>query len=158
MIQLKHITTDGAELNIVRHLFTAYAKELNVDLCFQGFDEELKMPLKKYGAPKGSLLLAYYDGEPAGTIALQALAEEGVCEMKRLYVSPDFRKAHIGEQLVDALLADAQKLGYTKMKLDTLDRLQPAIQLYLRKGFVVTTAYYPNPLPGVVYMEKLLFS
>ncbi|MBX9734919.1 MAG: GNAT family N-acetyltransferase [Chitinophagaceae bacterium] len=156
MIQLKHITTPGAELEIVRHLFTAYAKELNVDLCFQGFEEELKMPLKKYGPPTGSLILAYYHNEPAGTIALQALAEEGVCEMKRLYVSPNCRKAHIGERLVDALLTDARNLGYKKMKLDTLDRLQPAIQLYLRKGFVVTTAYYPNPLPGVVYMEKLL--
>jgi putative acetyltransferase len=158
MIALKHIITEGAELEIVRHLFKAYATELNVDLCFQGFDAELAAPLKKYGRPMGSLLLAYYNNEPAGTIALQALKEEGVCEMKRLYVVPQFRKAGIGEQLVDQLLQDAIQLGYTTMKLDTLERLQPAIKLYLRKGFVITTAYYTNPLPGVVYMEKLLFS
>jgi putative acetyltransferase len=158
MIQLKHINTESAELETVRHLFKAYASELNVDLCFQGFEAELKDPLKKYGMPTGSLWLAYYNGEPAGTIALQALKEEGVCEMKRLYVIPECRKAGIGELLVDELLQNAIQLGYTTMKLDTLDRLQPAIQLYLRKGFVITTAYYTNPLPGVVYMEKLLFS
>jgi putative acetyltransferase len=156
MITLKHITTEGAELETVRHLFRAYAVELNVDLCFQGFDAELADPLKKYGAPSGYLLLAFYNGEPVGTIALQALKEEGVCEMKRLYVTPSSRKLGVGEVLVDQLLLEAIKLGYTTMKLDTLERLQPAIQLYLCKGFTITTAYYTNPLPGVVYMEKKL--
>ncbi len=156
MLALKHIIQIDADLEIARHLFKSYADELAVDLCFQSFDEELKNPLKKYGPPSGSLILAFWNGEPVGTVALQGLSEKGVCEMKRLYVEAPFRKFGIGEELVKAILADASKLGYNKMKLDTLERLKPAIGLYLKNGFLITTAYYHNPLPEVVYMEKLL--
>jgi GNAT superfamily N-acetyltransferase len=156
MIQIKHITTEGAELETARHLFKEYSNELAVDLCFQSFDAELKDPLKKYGQPHGSLLLAYYNGVAVGSVALQPLVEEGVCEMKRLYVQPKFRKFKIGYALVDGILKEAVRLGYTKMKLDTLERLQAAIHLYLKYGFEITTAYYHNPLPEVVYMEKKL--
>jgi len=156
MIQIKHITIEGAELETARHLFKEYSDELAVDLCFQSFEAELKDPLKKYGQPNGSLLLAYYNGMAVGSVALQPLAEEGVCEMKRLYVQPAFRKFKIGDALVDGILKEAIKLGYTKMKLDTLERLQAAIHLYLKYGFEITTAYYHNPLPEVVYMEKKL--
>ena len=79
-----------------------------------------------------------------------------ICEMKRLYVQPAFRKHKIGEALVAAIVQEAKALNYTIMKLDTLQRLQPAIQLYLKQGFVVTKAYYKNPLPEVVYMEMEL--
>jgi len=155
MLELKHITEEGAGLETARHLFAEYASELGVSLCFQSFEAELKDPLKKYGHPKGSLILAYWNGAPAGTIALQAL-QDGACEMKRLYVKPDFRKFGIGEALVVAIVEDGKKLGYTKMKLDTLERLKAAIALYLKHGFVITTAYYNNPLPEVVYMERTL--
>lgn len=156
MLLIQHIKEESAELEKVRHLFSAYAKELDADLCFQGFTEELKDPLKKYGPPTGALFLAYYHHEPVGTIALQALPEPGVCEMKRLFVLPHFRKHKVGEQLVIRLLEEAKALGYISMKLDTLDRLQPAISLYLQHGFTITHAYYDNPLAGVVYMEKTL--
>lgn len=156
MLTLQHITKEGAELETARHLFKEYSIELGVDLCFQSFDEELKNPLKKYGAPKGSLVLAFWDGKAVGTVALQEI-EQGVCEMKRLYVQAEYRKFGIGEQLVDAILKDAKLLGYQIMKLDTLERLKPAIALYLKYGFVITTAYYDNPLPEVVYMEKQLY-
>ena len=76
--------------------------------------------------------------------------------MKRLYVQPAFRKHKIGEALVAAIIQQAQQLNYAVMKLDTLDRLQAAIQLYQKKGFSISNAYYQNPLPGVVYMEKQL--
>lgn len=156
MLTLQHITQEGADLETARHLFKEYATELGVDLCFQSFEEELKNPLKKYGAFKGSLILALWNGEPVGTVALQALEEEGVCEMKRLYVDAAFRKFGIGEQLVQAILKDAKQLGYQTIKLDTLERLKAAVTLYLKYGFVITTAYYKNPLPEVVYMEKEL--
>lgn len=156
MLHIQHITTMGAELETARHLFNAYAKELAVDLCFQSFEAELADPLKKYGPPNGSLLLAYYNGEAVGTVALQPLSEAGVCEMKRLYVDPAFRQHKIGNALVAAIIKAAKALGYTTMKLDTLERLQAAIQLYLKHGFLITTAYYHNPLPEVVYMEKQL--
>lgn len=155
-LQLKHITNDDADLETARHLFKEYSNELAVDLCFQSFEEELANPLKKYGPPTGSLILAFWNNIPVGTVALQALEEEGVCEMKRLYVQAEYRKYGIGEALVIAILADAKQLGYTKMKLDTLERLKAAITLYLKHGFNITTAYYHNPLPEVVYMEKLL--
>ncbi len=153
MLTLKHITQEGADLETARHLFKEYSTELGVDLCFQSFDEELKNPLKKYGAPKGSLLLAFWNGIAVGTVALQEI-EPGVCEMKRLYVQAEYRKFGIGEKLVDAILNDAITLGYQTMKLDTLERLKPAIALYLKHGFIITTAYYHNPLTEVVYMEK----
>lgn len=156
MLYINHIIIEGAELEIARHLFKEYSDELAVDLCFQSFDEELKNPLKKYGPPNGSLLLAYYNGEAVGCVALQQLPEESVCEMKRLYVQPAFRKYKIGDALVAAILNEAQRLGYHKMKLDTLERLQAAIHVYLKHGFEITTAYYHNPLPEVVYMEKKL--
>lgn len=154
MIRLEHITEANAGLEIVRQLFLDYQQELNADLCFQSFEAELKDPLKKYGPTTGSLLLAYYQDQPAGCIALQPLPETGVCEMKRLYVVPSFRKFGIGRKLVQAILDDAKALGYHTMKLDTLDRLQPAIQLYKDFGFTDASAYYANPLEGVVYMQR----
>lgn len=154
MIRLEHITEANAELETVRQLFLDYQQELNADLCFQSFEAELKDPLKKYGPTTGSLVLAYYQDQPAGCIALQPLPEAGVCEMKRLYVVPSFRKFGIGRKLVQAILDDAKALGYHTMKLDTLDRLQPAIQLYKDFGFTDASAYYANPLEGVVYMQR----
>ena len=161
MVELIYITEEGELLEEVRQLFHEYEKELDENLCFQSFEEEIKEPLKKYGPPKGEIILATFNEESdsyriAGCIALYPLPEEGVCEMKRLYVRPEYRKHKIGELLVRQLLEDAISLGYKKMKLDTLIKLQPAIKLYIKHGFAETTAYYQNPLEGVVYMEKKL--
>ncbi len=155
MVRLEKIE-DEKGLDEVRKLFREYLEELNENLCFQSTDEELVSPLKKYGLPFGSLLVAYVDDEPAGCIALQPLKEEGVCEMKRLYVRPGYRNKGIADALVIKLLAAAKEKGYKKMVLDTLERLQPAIKLYVKHGFVNTSAYYENPLPEVMYMEKVL--
>ena len=155
MLSIKHITEKDADLDAAVQLFKDYAAELNVNLCFQSFDAELEDPLKKYGSPNGALFLGYCNNVPIACIALQPIAD-GSCEMKRLYVKPAFRKFKIGDTLVQQLLITAKKLGYKKMKLDTLQRLQPAINLYKKHGFIVTTAYYKNPLPEVVYMEKKL--
>jgi ribosomal protein S18 acetylase RimI-like enzyme len=143
-------------LTTVKELFMAYQLELGEDLCFQNFSDELENPLKKYGPPKGVLLLAMNNKEIAGCVALQPLPETGTCEMKRLYVKPGFRKQQIGFVLVERLLQEAENSGYTRMKLDTLERLQPAIRLYEKFGFVNTSSYYTNPLTHVVYMEKEL--
>jgi putative acetyltransferase len=180
MLRIQHITSAGIELQTCIQLFQEYAQELNEDLCFQSFDSELENPLKKYGPPTGSLLLAYWKHQPVGCVALTDIthtttshAPESsisttlhpstplrtmlrICEMKRLYVQPAFRKHKIGEALVAAIIQQAQQLNYAVMKLDTLDRLQAAIQLYQKKGFSISNAYYQNPLPGVVYMEKQL--
>lgn len=155
MIWICNVTDDKEQLAAVRSLFTKYAMELGEDLQFQGFDEELADPLKKYGPPHGGLLVALVVDTIVGCVALQRL-EPTVCEMKRLYVLPKFRCCGIGDELVKSLLLDAEEEGYKTMVLDTLERLRPAIRLYKRHGFVETKAYYSNPLPGVVYMEKQL--
>lgn len=156
MLAIKKITEEGPNLDAIRRLFADYQEELNVDLCFQSFEKELEQPLVKYGPPKGALFLAVKDDEAAGCIALQPLAEAGICEMKRLYVPPGFRGRGIGEQLVTKLLDEARELGYHTMKLDTLNRLQSAIKMYKAYGFDEVSAYYYNPNEGVVYMEKNL--
>lgn len=140
--------------DIASMLFLEYAAELNVDLCFQNFSKEVEDPLSKYGDPKGALFLAYFNNEPAGCIALQPIKLEHACEMKRLYVRPNFRKEGLATLLVETLIDRAKELGYKKMVLDTLDKLVPAIKLYRHYGFDETTPYYQNPLQGVIYMEK----
>lgn len=158
MLAVHVVTTEGKELDIARELFADYQKELGEDLCFQSFAAELANPLTKYGPPDGVIFLALYKGEAAGCIALLPLKGEGAktCEMKRLYVKPGFRERRIGRVLIEHLLQKARELGYEVMKLDTLERLAPAIHLYKRYGFIETNSYYTNPLPGVVYMEKSL--
>jgi len=156
MLHIKHITEEGKELDIVRDLFREYEKELNEDICFQSFEEELKEPLKKYGLPNGDLMLAYWNDEVAGCIALTKMKEAGACEMKRLYVKPGFRKNKIGRLLIEELLNSAKERNYAKMRLDTFLKLQAAVHLYEQFGFKNISPYYNNPLQGVVYMEKEL--
>lgn len=159
MLQINHIKEEGEEMNIIRQLFREYEKELNENLCFQNFETELKEPLKKYGPPSGDLLLAYWSNEPdsyrvAGCIAFTKTKADGVCEMKRLYVKPEFRKNKIGRALVEELLISAKEKNYEKMRLDTFTKLSSAIRLYENFGFKNIQPYYHNPHPGVVYMEK----
>ncbi|MBI1780823.1 MAG: GNAT family N-acetyltransferase [Sphingobacteriales bacterium] len=156
MLQLIKVTEEGNDLNEIRTLFKEYEYELGENLCFQDFEKELNDPLYKYVPPKGSLYLAKWNNETAGCIALTPMNEEGVCEMKRLFVKPAYRKHKIGKALVEQLLKDAVEAGYTKMKLDTLKKLETAIDLYKKYEFIETTAYYHNPLSNVVYMEKVL--
>lgn len=156
MLYTEHITEEGSKLDIIRRLFREYEKELDENICFQSFEAELDDPLKKYGPPSGDLMLAYWNKEIAGCIALTKMKEDGVCEMKRLYVKPSFRKNKIGRMLVEKLLLSAKEKGYATMRLDTLQKLEPAMLLYKNLGFKNISAYYHNPLQGVVYMEKEL--
>ena len=156
MLRIKHIIEEGKELEIIRDLFREYEKKLDEDICFQSFDEELMDPLKKYGPPSGDLILAYWEDEIAGCIALARMKESGTCEMKRLYVKPSFRKNKIGRLLIEELLSSAKERNYKRMRLDTFLKLQAAIHLYQQFGFENISAYYDNPLSGVVYMEKAL--
>jgi putative acetyltransferase len=156
MLDIQKVATQGPALESIKILFNAYLQELNEDLCFQSFDSEIDNPLYKYSAPTGALFIATYNATPVGCIALQPLLDAGTCEMKRLYVDPEYRKFGIGDALVKALLQEAKTMDYTLMKLDTLERLQAAIKLYQKFGFETVNAYYDNPLPGVVYMQKEL--
>jgi ribosomal protein S18 acetylase RimI-like enzyme len=144
--------TRSEHLATTRALFREYERFLDVDLCFQGFEEELAGLPGKYAPPEGALLLAVEGAEVGGCVALRAL-EPRVCEMKRLFVRPGCRGRGLGRALADAIIAAAAAKGYAVMRLDTLPKLQDAIRLYARLGFRTVAPYYPNPLPGVSYWE-----
>jgi GNAT superfamily N-acetyltransferase len=142
----------------VRTLFTEYEASLNISLCFQNFDQEMKGLPGKYAPPDGRLLLSTVDDELAGCIALRKLSP-GVCEMKRLFVRPAFRSHGLGRVLVEAIIDEARKLGYTHMRLDTLPGLMDkAIALYRSFGFVDIQPYCQNPVEGAKFMELELLT
>lgn len=140
-----------------RELFTAYVEWLSIDLSFQSFQSELASLPGKYGAPHGELLLAYSSvNTPLGCVAVRPLSDEGkgqACEMKRLYVSPEARGMGLGKALIAAIVQRAKELGYKEMRLDTLpSRMQGAIQLYTRAGFVETHPYYETPMDETIFL------
>lgn len=139
-------------LEDVKLLFKEYAEMLGVDLSFQNFDEEIEGLPGKYGKPYGKLYLAYNDSKLAGCIALRRFDKEA-CEMKRLFVRPEFRGKKIGEKLVKKVIEDARLMGYKKIYLDTLFTLKNAVHLYRNLGFYEIPAYYNNPLRNVLYFS-----
>lgn len=139
------------DLALARALFEEYAAWLAVDLCFQGFAQELATLPGAYAAPQGRLLLAGAPGESFGCIALRPLGE-GVGEVKRLYVQPRARGQGWGARLVELLVSEARAIGYAELKLDTLERMAEARALYARVGFRPCAAYYRNPLGDTIYM------
>jgi putative acetyltransferase len=144
------------DLETMRTLFREYERFLNVDLCFQGFAEELATLPGRYAPPRGRLLLARKGEQSAGCVALRPLQEEGSCEMKRLFVRPAYRGQGLGRRLAVRIIRKASALGYTVMRLDTLDTLERAMRIYADLGFQRCAPYYANPLPGVVYWERAL--
>jgi len=149
-----HITRAESpdQIDEVRRLFREYERFLGVDLCFQSFEEELAGLPGKYGPPDGVLLMAMDGQQAAGCVALRK-AEDGVCEMKRLFLRPQYRGQGLGRLLAERIVSEATALGYTVMRLDTLNKLKEAMGLYEAMGFRRIAAYYGNPLPGVVYWE-----
>jgi len=137
----------------VRNLFVEYQRWLNFSLCFQGFDTELADLPGKYAPPNGRIYIAAVAENIAGCIAVRPMDEEGICEMKRLFVREEFRGLGIGRLLAERIIADARQIGYRTMRLDTLQRMETARALYTTLGFNVIPAYYDNPMEEVVYME-----
>lgn len=147
------------DLVAVKRLFEAYAASLGVDLCFQGFADELAGLPGAYAPPRGALLLAWQDGETIGCVGLRPLDDENaraIGEVKRLYVVPQARGSHAGRALMNMLLERARMLGYDTLKLDTLATMTSARALYASLGFRECAPYYRNPLPGVTYMSLRL--
>jgi GNAT superfamily N-acetyltransferase len=148
-------------IGAVRQLFVDYAASLDIDLCFQQFDAECAGLPGDYAEPGGALLLARVDGQAAGCGALRALPDAdypNACEMKRLYVRPDFRGFGLGRQLAQRLLDLGTQAGYSHMLLDTLDEMEAAREMYATLGFEEVPPYYYNPIPGAHYLKVELGS
>lgn len=140
----------------VRELFLEYAQSLGFSLCFQGFDRELADLPGDYAPPDGRLLIAEFEGLPAGCVALHKL-EDGICEMKRLYLRPQFRGKGLGSVLTNRIIKDARGIGYNCMRLDTVEpTMKDAVALYRKIGFTEITPYRENPIAGALYMELQL--
>lgn len=147
----------AAQVSTAREMIEEYAAWLEFKLCFQGYEEEIQALPGKYAPPAGRLLLALWDGRPAGVIALRPLEEPGVCEMKRLYVRPEFRGYQIGRALADRIIAEAAEMGYSRMRLDTiLGKMDSAIAMYRALGFSETDPYYRTPVGHTLFMELAL--
>jgi len=151
MAELRIVEVCGGEdLERVRELFVEYAHDLPFDLSFQDFEEELKALPGRYAPPSGRMLLAKRGNAFVGCVALRQIGE-GICEMKRLFVQPAPRGNGIGKALARAIIEQARRIGYKRMRLDTV--LEPAKCLYRSLGFREIPPYQPVPIEGVVFME-----
>lgn len=142
-----------AQIAIVRELFLEYAQSLGFSLCFQGFDQELAGLPGDYAPPDGRLILATLNDHPAACVALHAINDEH-CEMKRLYVRPKFRGHGLGKALTERIVAEARQIGYTRLRLDTVEpKMKTAVAMYRRLGFCEIAPSRANPIEGALYME-----
>lgn len=140
----------ASDMAPVRTLFLEYADSLGIDLGFQNFDEELAALPGDYDP----ILLAHWNGELAGCVAMHPFGD--ACEMKRLYVRPQFRGKRIGLSLAERVIAEARARGYRAMRLDTLPKMKDAIAMYEALGFRDIGAYRYNPIEGTRFMELIL--
>jgi putative acetyltransferase len=146
----------AAQVAQARELFLEYERSLGVDLCFQNFEQELAGLPGHYAPPDGRLLLAEYEGQLAGCVALHKW-ESGVCEMKRLYLRPSFRGKRLGRVIAETVITEARSIGYERMRLDTIEPImKDAVEMYRKLGFREIAPYRANPMAGAMYMELQL--
>jgi GNAT superfamily N-acetyltransferase len=154
MVRLIHPAT-AEQWAEARRLVEEYADSLRVDLAFQDFEREIEDLPATYGPPRGAFFLAVAEDVRLGCVALRELTPD-TCEMKRLYVAPAGRGRGLGRTLAEAVIAQARRLGYRRMLLDTLPFMKEAQELYRSLGFVPTEAYRFNPIAGTQYLELRL--
>ncbi len=146
-----------SQVEEARRLFIEYSERLGLDLCFQNFEKELSELPGKYAPPEGRLFLAVFDESIAGCIGLRKINDDRTCEMKRLYVRPEFRGLGIGKAMALKLIEEARVIGYERMRLDTLPaQMSEAIKMYRAFGFREIDPYYHNPVEGAMFMELTL--
>jgi GNAT superfamily N-acetyltransferase len=143
------------DIAAVRELFLEYSESLDVDLCFEGFEEEVGTLPGAYRPPSGTLLLARDANGAVGCAGLRRLAA-GVAELKRVYVRPRGRGRGTGRRLVEAALDAARVAEYKTIQLDTLPSMTAAIALYATLGFHEILPPGPNPIAGTRYFQRRL--
>lgn len=151
--------TTPIEFDELRAILREYAQSIQVDLCFQNFEDELATLPGEYVEPRGALLMARVNGELVGCCALRPLDNvdyPNACEMKRLYVRKAFRKLGIGRQLVEAIMDCARQADYDCVLLDTLSDMESARALYQDLNFDEIPPYYHNPIEGAHYLKAQL--
>ena len=137
----------------VRDLLLEYWASRKLEFTYFNFDREIATLPGAYAPPAGKLLIASCQGEPAGCVALRRFDRE-ICEMKRMYLREKFRGRGFGRALADAIIAEARRIGYRKMRLDTIGpTMREALHMYLRMGFHEIPPYRHNPLPGAAFLE-----
>lgn len=144
-----------SDIEAVRSLLAYYGELRSHDAALGDYAAELAALPGKYAAPLGCLLVAYHQSQSLGCVAFQALSKD-ICEMKRMFVLPDFQGQGIGFRLVERLLVEAQAAGYQIMRLDTHPNMQRAAKLYQSMGFYPISRYNQNPTPGIRFFEKIL--
>ena len=143
----------ASQITQARELFIEYAQSLGFSLCFQNFDKELADLPGDYAPPEGRLLLAEWNGQLAACVALHKL-DPDICEMKRLYLRPQFRGLGLGRALTEHIITDARQIGYQRMRLDTVEPvMKDAVAMYRKLGFKEIAPYRTNPIAGAMYME-----
>ncbi len=151
IIEIKHLNSQET-INLAKELLIEYEEAVGVDLSFQNFREEVSGLPGKYGPSEGAFLLAFIGGQLAGCVALRKNMDK-ICEMKRLYVRKEYRQHKIGGLLVKEIIEEAKKLGYDKLRLDTLPTMKAAQRLYEKFGFKDIEPYIYHPMEGTRYME-----
>lgn len=152
MLRITQATTQ-TDLDQARELFKEYEASLGISLCFQNFAEELANLPGDYAPPRGRLLLAREFDQVVGCVALRPVGPT-TCEMKRLFIRNEYRSRGLGRVLVEAIIEEARKLGYTHMRLDTMpDRMGRAVEIYKSMGFVEIAPYYDSPVDTTKFME-----
>jgi ribosomal protein S18 acetylase RimI-like enzyme len=141
----------ATDMRLVREMLEEYGRSTRVDLSFQDFEHELATLPYEYDP----ILLAWSDDAAGGCVALRRI-DDDVCEMKRLYVRPDFRGKAVGRALALAIIAEAERRRFHRMRLDTLPAMTEAMRLYESLGFVDIEPYRYNPIAGSRYMELVL--
>ena len=154
MLVIKQALT-GKLIKQARKLLIEYVNYLGIDLSFQNFKEELKTFPGDYNPPEGCILLAYCKDKLAGCVSVRKFQDD-ICEMKRLYIRPKYRRKNVGRDLSNAIIHKSKEIGYKYMRLDTLPFMKEAITLYLSLGFKEIAPYCYNPFKGAKYYELKL--
>lgn len=156
MLTIKPIESlTKTEMEQLRSVMLEYGDHMYIDLALvagkQRFAYEmLDFPGGRYVKPDGAFFLALYEGRPAGCIGIKRY-DNDTCEMKRMYVKPEFRQLGIGVELCRVAIDTAKDYGYASMLLDTNKEMPAAISIYDKLGFTEIPAYCENENPNPVY-------